>query len=536
LEKQDKKIITFSVEDIEIESLEEINGSQFAHCRLKAFSDGMTSHRYTFTEEVLKSAESTILYKPLLWKYNMLTDDANQHDEDEQICGLVPNLEDANITYEVDEETGKLFMCFNAFLWKLYSGSLLDIFNRTDGLKKVSVELWIIDSIKHDEDNTEEVLKFCYTGVTILGERIKEACQNAKIQITKFSDITDVYESELLYSSIDFTIPKSIKNTVTFALELDENSNRKNKSIANYLLNSDKIDISKIKYIVNNYKKNTLDLESKGYWGDNECFDWCKKLLNSVNSIQTSINIHNESKKEEDMSKKILENSAKNVDDTKIDTPEIVVNSDGTTVFNSDELTKVDNAEQYIHTRTVEEVDVSLYDDKGNYIGSSSEYNSKSTTKIEEITEEEAQLKVETVLNSDDSEVIDYKAKFAEMELKCSALETEKTDLQIKYSTLELKCSTLEAYKNNKENELKVHAVECAIDEVTDILSAEQLIEWRNKSVNCTDVNQFKNELKAFAFDIQKNSGLKPQHSLRNAIPKQTQVTSDNVWDRLASL
>ena len=534
MNKQDKKIITFSVEDIQLISLEEINGSQFAHCRLKAFSSGKTSHGYTFTEEVLKSAESTILYKPLLWKYNMLTDDADQHNSNEQICGMIPNAEDANITYEIDEETGKLFICFTAYVWKLYSGSLMDIFKNTDGLKKVSAELWILESILHPEDNTEEVLQFCYTGVTILGERITEACKNAKIQITKFSDMTDIYEKEHSYSSIDFEIPKSIKNTVSFALDLDENSNRKNKSIANYLLNSDKIDISKVKYIINNYEKNTQDIDSKGYWGDIECFDWCKSLLCSIDTVN-SINIDkNNASKEDNMAKKVLENSVENTEEVMpVANAEKIVNSEDTVITNSEKLPIVKNAEEITNIRITEDVTTTLYDDDNHFVGEVNEYNTKSTVKVDEVSEEEALTTVEVILNSDND--VDYKAKFAEIEIKCSQLEKVNSTLKTNFSVIELKCSELQEYKNNKENELKVHAIECAINDVADILSVEQITEWRNKSVNCADVNQFKNELKAFAFDIQKNSGVKPQEQLRNAISTPVQNVSDNVWERLAN-
>jgi hypothetical protein len=68
--EDNKKIISFSVDDIQFESLDEINDSQFALGRLHCFASGQTSHKYRFSEEVLKNAESTILKKPLLWNYS----------------------------------------------------------------------------------------------------------------------------------------------------------------------------------------------------------------------------------------------------------------------------------------------------------------------------------------------------------------------------------------------------------------------------------------------------------------------------------
>lgn len=460
MKNQDKKIVTFSVEDSNISAVNELNDSQFSLLKIKFFSDAITSHGYKCSAETLKRCAYTILEKPILVNYSILRDKFLGHEDSEIPCGFVPK--NSTIEFETDEN-GVTYVIVSAYIWSMYFDYIMNVFENQDGKSDVSVELLVVES--EDKDNYTEMLNLCFTAITLIG--MNPACKGANATVLKFSE-----EEQDKYLQAKQLFEQTLYNSDT----------QLNK--------------------VNITQESTTLLENED------------SFLNCSSKNEP---------KEENMSKKVLENSTD---------MELVANSDSSTV----EPTKVDNAEQRIHTRTTEEIDINLYNDEGHYIGSSSEYSSKSTTKVEEITEEEANTKVETILNSDDSEEIDYKAKFAEMEVKCSALETEKVELQTKYSALELKCSTLETYKNNKENELKVHAVECAIDEVTDILSAEQLIEWRSKSVNCTDVNQFKNELKAFAFDIQKNSGIKPQDPLRNAIPKTSQVTSDNVWDRLASL
>lgn len=120
------------------------------------------------------------------------------------------------------------------------------------------------------------------------------------------------------------------------------------------------------------------------------------------------------------------------------------------------------------------------------------------------------------------------------MEVKCSALEAELTTLKNNYSALELKCTSLEQYKTNKENEEKTVAIECALNDVADILSDKEIEQWREKSLTCSSVDGFKNELKAFAFDVQKKNGVKPVETLRNSIPVVQEDESTNVWDRLA--
>ena len=96
------------------------------------------------------------------------------------------------------------------------------------------------------------------------------------------------------------------------------------------------------------------------------------------------------------------------------------------------------------------------------------------------------------------------------------------------------KYSVLEEFKKNKENEVITQAIECALNDVSDILDAEAITNWREKSVNFANVDDFKNALKAFAFDVQKEKGVKPVEQLRNAIPKNIDNEDTmNIWSRL---
>jgi hypothetical protein len=218
--EDNKKIISFSVDDIQIQSLDDVNDSQFAKARLKCFASGKTAHKYSFTEEVLKDEELTILYKPLLWNYDVFTDDAKGHEKSEIPCGFVPKA-DANISYEKADD-GRLFLCVDVWIWKLYCGKLMEIFQRTDGHKHVSVELWILDSIEHPEEDYTEVTKFCYTGITILGESVNPAVKDADIQIVKFSEAKQEFED--LLNSIDGNQEDNGNKEVTMAKEVIENS------------------------------------------------------------------------------------------------------------------------------------------------------------------------------------------------------------------------------------------------------------------------------------------------------------------------
>ena len=220
---------------------------------------------------------------------------------------------------------------------------------------------------------------------------------------------------------------------------------------------------------------------------------------------------------------------------------------------NSAEAPEVlDNAEQYKTTNISVSEYTDTYDDNGNFVSSESEYHSKSVTTVEEISDtsenvDNAELdnsnseKVkngcgskEIMENSETKENVDMSVKYNELEVKCSQIENELTALKNQYSALKLECSTLQEYKNNKENELKLQSVECALNDVVDVLSSEQISQWRDRSLKCSNVDQFKNELKAFAFDLQKQNGTKPIETLRNSIPLVDKSEPTNVWDRLA--
>lgn len=247
-----------------------------------------------------------------------------------------------------------------------------------------------------------------------------------------------------------------------------------------------------------------------------------RKLNNSINqeSDEGSFLIQkNSENKEETMAKKVT-NAA-------TETPEVLENGTKYTTTNV-------GVSEYTDT----------YDDNGNFVESTSEYHSRSETTVEHT--EDTPTEVDNAASTDENkEEVDnavpennscetVEEKCSALEVKCSALEAELNTLKNTYSALELKCASLEQYKTNKENEEKTLAIECALNDVADILSAKEIEQWREKSLTCSSVDGFKNELKAFAFDIQKKNGVKPVETLRNSIPVVQEEESTNVWDRLA--
>ena len=451
-----KKLISFSIDEIEnVKTLAEINDSQFSKIRIRAFSDGVTRHGYGFSLDTVKESAFTILGKPILFKYDMWTDDASSHEPEEVQCGFVPKDEtDADIQFEYDETLGKTFLTVNAYLWNVYQEDLIRILQRDDGYKNVSVEMWVIDSDEETKSNKGYITvnQFVYNGITILGSSVTEACEGAGMEVIKFS--------------------------------------------------------------YDDYQKAQFEFE--------------KQLNNSINqeSIQDSFLIQKESDNKEETMAKEIKNAA-------TDTPEVLENGEKISTVNVNVSEYTDN-----------------YDDNGNYVCGTSEYHSKSETKVEHT--DDAPAVIENAVDNDEKQKLENSTETNEspeqinnstedivekcnaLDVKCSTLESELLTLKNSYSALELKCAALEEYKNNKENEEKTIAIECALNDVVDVLSAEDISKWREKSLTCASVDSFKNELKAFAFDIQKKSGVKPVETLRNSIPKVQDEEPSNIWDRLA--
>lgn len=204
----------------------------------------------------------------------------------------------------------------------------------------------------------------------------------------------------------------------------------------------------------------------------------------------------------------------------------------------------LENGTKYTTTNVGVSEYTDTYDDNGNFVESTSEYHSRSETTVEHT--DDTPKEVDNAASADENnEEVDnavsennscetVEEKCSALEVKCSVLEAELTTLKNNYSALELKCTSLEQYKTNKENEEKTVAIECALNDVADILSAKEIEQWREKSLTCSSVDGFKNELKAFAFDVQKKNGVKPVETLRNSIPVVQEDESTNVWDRLA--
>ena len=202
-------VLKFSVDNIEL--MDNIEKSLFRKVKIKAFATGENAHTMPIEEEVLRRGANTVYNKPILWKYNPYFDDAMGHEIDEVPCGFVPKSEDNPVTFE--EHNGKLYIVIYALLWTRYCGRLIEIFNRDEMKKDVSVEIAVI------EDNSEEYEKtkiqdFVIAGITLLGEIINPACKGCDAELLEFSEDQKKYLNEMEFAENAITIDNSKESAV----------------------------------------------------------------------------------------------------------------------------------------------------------------------------------------------------------------------------------------------------------------------------------------------------------------------------------
>lgn len=429
--------LTFEIDSMDIK--EQIENSQFVRARVKAFASGQNAHGVPVLESALTKAEKTIYQKPLVWKYNKITDDAMGHELEEVSCGFVPS-QGANISYERAED-GRLFFYCDVLIWRFYSGKILEVFEKTDGKKSVSVEI-IVTEMSKDGDE-EYISDFCYLCITVLGEKYTPAIKDAEAEILQFSVDKSIVEDIL---------QQSFSNTLLQEEEVEQVGFDKNEFVQSFSMTA-----SEVWNMLSDACR-----ESK-YQEEGEDYQYTRFYMRDYDG--TYIYAYDYK------------------DDKTCAIPYSI--SEGKAVVDFD---NVKPAKQTWVVTEQEEVNPSLmsfakeiltkdFEDLNNKITS---FQDQVTTLENEKTEMEQKF---STLETEKEELV---AKFSEVE----ALKAENTTL------LEFKANVEETERKNK--------IEFAINSVSEDLTPEQVEEWRNKSVDFSTVEEFGNAIKAFAYENSK--------------------------------
>ena len=202
-------------------------------------------------------------------------------------------------------------------------------------------------------------------------------------------------------------------------------------------------------------------------------------------------------------------------------------------------------------TEAIIEIDKAEVVIKGNYVPVTTEVSAVETT--EEIMSEtlaEEETKEET--KEDMSETIDYKAMYEDMSAKCASLQEEMSAkengiltmnqellaLKEEKEKMSIEFESLKTYKADIEKLANAEVVKDTFSQLINVLSKEDIDEWKIKSDKYTDINEFSKEIKAFACDkiLKTKTNTITQFS-RMAIDingsNEEDSKEDNLWDRL---
>jgi hypothetical protein len=179
----------------------------------------------------------------------------------------------------------------------------LEIFKQYDQVKKnVSVEVELFDSTV--EDGLRKMNDWSYSAICVLGDFVTPASPNASITMLSFAeqekkDYDKAYFLEFgKYDSLNFRIPKSVKDNSQEGLNLYKEFNKDGTSIglstARYLTSEVSITPKKVKHIhkyIKKYSKNDFSDKSSDEWimfqlfGGISGLKWIEKLLSHIAEI-----------------------------------------------------------------------------------------------------------------------------------------------------------------------------------------------------------------------------------------------------------
>jgi len=284
--------INFSVENIE--EISENTESSFSIMKVDFFASGKNAHDLIISEETLLKTANTIYNVPVVWKYDHRTNDAMSHEEDEYPCGFV---KEGSLIEEKRLSDDRLMLSTIVYIWKKYSGKLIDIFKR-DKTKSVSVEMTVLES--NENSGRTEITDYKFEAITILGNFIRPAVQDASMVVLSFSkEYEDAYKKEFgynKYSELDFRIPSDVKENARMAVERYEKfgkgGNSVSLSLAKFILREEFATPEKIRMMykkLSSYSKKSLNEDEDQIrfelWGGKSGYEWSKGLFEKIEVI-----------------------------------------------------------------------------------------------------------------------------------------------------------------------------------------------------------------------------------------------------------
>lgn len=562
-------ILSFAVNKYNIQ---DISDNQLSKIEMWVVKSGDNKHNLPISEDAIRQAANTLVSKPILYKYNKYTKDFMGHEIDEIPCGVVLSKDDIRFEYDENKE---LWLVCSAYIWKYYCPEVIEVFEKHDGEKSISMEIQIVEA-KQNDDKTE-ILSFVFLGVTLIGD--SPAIPNAKAKVLKFSEMVeevkkvlfavskedmgkgDIIKIDLSKEAADMTMSWRDVDKIVLRDALLKAKNYKTLVNKCYLVVEDGWEdspSSKLKYPVCRIKDNTLVL----------CKSGCEAALSFLER-NANADYYKSAKAKLKKYYKILGLDTSNFSGK--DGEDMKFNKEGfaqTFGITANEMWNIlSSACNDIKYQDGEHEYCKYWmrDYDENYIYAFDEETNKTIAIPYSVENGECKLDLENVKSAkmtyliindenaadDDIEdgIIDYikslilqkeqvgielascKEKMNDMEMKSEKFSTLQAELEI----LKVENAKLIEFKTNIEEQERKSKIEFAINSVSDDLTQEQIDEWREKSKEFKNPDDFSNAIKAFAYSVAKSKQKGDIGSIR--VPINIDIFDNNanksLWDRL---
>ena len=557
-------------------NIQDISDNQLAKIEMWVAKSGDNKHNLPITEDAIRQSADTLVGKPILYKYNKYTKDFMGHEIDEIPCGVVLSKDDIRFEYDENEE---LWLVATAYIWKYYCPEVMEVFEKHDGEKPISMEIQLVET-KENDDKTE-ILSFVFLGVTLIGD--SPAIPNAKATVLKFSEMveevkkilfavpkdemgkSDIIKIDLSKEAADMTTPWGSVDKIKLRDRILRAKNYKTLVKKCYLVVEEGWEdspSSKLKYPVCRIKDNTLVLCKSGcevalsFLERNTNADYYKSAKVKLKKYYKILGLDTSNfscKDGEDMKFNkeefaqtfgITANEMWNIlqsacNDVKYKNGDMECSKYWMRDYDEDYIYAIDeesnktvaipySIEDGVAKLNLEGVkrakmtyviiddDVDEKDDLMDFV------NKKITEKEQEFATEKEQL---------NSEITTYKEKIAELEEISEKFSTLEKD----FEALKEENTKLLEFKTNVEEQERKSKIEFAINSVADDLTQEQIDEWREKAKEFSNPDDFSNAIKAFAYSVAKSKNKGGVDSIR--VPINIDIVDDNknksLWNRL---
>jgi len=557
-------------------NIQDISDNQLAKIEMWVVKSGDNKHNLPISEDAIKKAANTLVGKPILYKYNKYTKDFMGHEIDEIPCGVVLSKDDIRFEYDENEE---LWLVATAYIWKYYCPEVMEVFEKHDGEKPISMEIQLVET-KENDDKTE-ILSFVFLGVTLIGD--SPAIPNAKAKVLKFSEMVEEVKKilfavpkdemgksnpikiDLSKEAADMITPWGSVDKIQLRDSILRAKNYKTLVKKCYLVVEDGWEdspISKLKYPVCRIKDNTLVLCKSGcetalsFLERNTNADYYKSAKAKLKKYYKILGLDTSNfscKDGEDMKFNkeefaqtfgITANEMWNIlqsacNDVKYKSGDMECSKYWMRDYDEDYIYAIDeesnktvaipySIEDGVAKLNLEGVKrarmtyIIIDDDEDEKDDLMDFVNKKIAEKEQEFATEKEQL---------NSEIATYKEKIAELEEISEKFSTLEKD----FEALKEENAKLLEFKANVEEQERQSKIEFAINSVADDLTQEQIDEWREKAKEFKNPDDFSNAIKAFAYSVAKSKNKGDVGSIR--VPINIDIVDDNtnksLWDRL---